>query len=82
VTGVDVHEDEMTVSAEDGAATVSPVAVALNGCSVRVKELTLRTPSLDDVFLELTGNRIESVDGAGEEREDEPDSHRRSEVRQ
>ena len=64
----------MTVSAEDGAATVSPVAVALNGCSVRVKELTLRTPSLDDVFLELTGNRIESVDGAGEEHEDEPAS--------
>ena len=82
VTGVEVHDDEMTVSAEDGAATVSPVAVALNGCSVRVKELTLRTPSLDDVFLELTGNRIESVDGAGEEHENEPPSRRRSEVRQ
>jgi ABC-2 type transport system ATP-binding protein len=34
--------------------------VALNGCDVRVRELTLRTPTLDDVFLELTGNRIQS----------------------
>jgi hypothetical protein len=24
-----------------------------------VRELTLRTPTLDDVFLELTGNRIQ-----------------------
>jgi hypothetical protein len=25
-----------------------------------VRNLTLRTPTLDDVFLELTGNRIEN----------------------
>jgi len=58
VVDVDVHGDELTISAHDGSATVSPVAVALHG-AVRVKELTLRTPTLDDVFLELTGNRIE-----------------------
>jgi ABC-2 type transport system ATP-binding protein len=55
---VDVHGDEVTIATDDGAATISPVAVALDGCDVRVKELTLRTPTLDDVFLELTGNRI------------------------
>lgn len=59
VAGVDVHGDELTVSATDGAAVISPVAVALSGCDVDVRELTLRTPTLDDVFLELTGNRIE-----------------------
>ncbi len=58
VVDVDVHGDELTISTQDGAATVSPVAVALDGCDVKVRELTLRTPTLDDVFLELTGNRI------------------------
>jgi ABC-2 type transport system ATP-binding protein len=57
---VEVHGDEITVAADAGAAAISPVAVALNDCGVRVRELTLRTPTLDDVFLELTGNRIQS----------------------
>jgi hypothetical protein len=33
--------------------------VALAGCAVAVRDLTLRTPTLDDVFLELTGTHIE-----------------------
>ena len=49
----------LLVSVTDGAAAVSPVVVALDGAGVAVGELTLRTPTLDDVFLELTGDRIE-----------------------
>ncbi len=59
VSGVEIHGDEVTISSSDGAAAISPVAVALNACGVRVRDLTLRTPTLDDVFLELTGNRIQ-----------------------
>jgi ABC-2 type transport system ATP-binding protein len=58
VTSAELHGEELTVAAPDGAAIVSPVAVALSGCGVKVKDLTLRTTTLDDVFLELTGNRI------------------------
>ena len=49
----------LLVSVSNGAATVSPVAVALDAVGATVDELTLRTPTLDDVFLELTGDRIE-----------------------
>ena len=56
---IEIHGDELTVATADGAAAISPVAVALNACAVRVRDLTLRTPTLDDVFLELTGNRID-----------------------
>jgi len=49
----------LLVSVSNGAATVSPVAVALDAIGASVEELTLRTPTLDDVFLELTGDRIE-----------------------
>ncbi len=62
VTGAEVHGGEVTITAADGAAAIAAVAVALNGCGVKVKELTLRRPSLDDVFLELTGGRIEEAE--------------------
>ncbi len=62
VASVEVRGDSLVVSAPDGAATVSPVAVALNGCGVGVVDLMLRTPTLDDVFLELTGAHIQGDD--------------------
>jgi ABC-2 type transport system ATP-binding protein len=37
---------------------LSAVAVALEACGVSVQNLTMRTPTLDDVFLELTGAHI------------------------
>jgi ABC-2 type transport system ATP-binding protein len=62
VDGVNVHGDTLTISTADGAATISPVAVTLNGCGVRVVDLSLRTPTLDDVFFELTGAHIRGED--------------------
>ena len=59
VTKVDRGPRALLVSVEDGAASVSPVAIALDSIGAEVAELTLRTPTLDDVFLELTGDRIE-----------------------
>ena len=62
VAGVDRVEQgprALLVSVSDGAAAVSPVVIALDAAGVNVEELTLRTPTLDDVFLELTGDRIE-----------------------
>jgi ABC-2 type transport system ATP-binding protein len=62
VEQVSVHDGELKISTSDGAATISPVAVALNECGVRVVDLTLRRPTLDDVFFELTGAHIREED--------------------
>jgi ABC-2 type transport system ATP-binding protein len=59
VESVTTTGNELLAHTADGAAAISPVAVALAEAGVRVRNLTLRTPTLDDVFLELTGNRIE-----------------------
>jgi ABC-2 type transport system ATP-binding protein len=59
VSSVEQHGEEMTIAVADGPATLSPVAVALASCGVKVMGLTLRTPTLDDVFLDVTGNRME-----------------------
>jgi ABC-2 type transport system ATP-binding protein len=58
VRGVEVRGEEMTITAADGAATIGVVAVALSSVAP-VRHLTLRTPSLDDVFLSFTGNHIQ-----------------------
>jgi len=58
VRSVEAHGNELVIATENGSAAISPVAVALSGCDVTVRDLTLRTPTLDDVFLELTGSHI------------------------
>jgi ABC-2 type transport system ATP-binding protein len=59
VQSVEAHGNELIIATDNGSAAISPVAVALNSCDVAVRDLTLRTPTLDDVFLELTGSHIE-----------------------
>lgn len=50
---------EVIAVVSDGPAAVPGVAVALNDTpGVRVSALSFRRPSLDDVFLEVTGARI------------------------
>ena len=61
VRGVEVRGAELWVSTADGAAVIGPVAVALSQVAP-VRNLTLRTTTLDDVFLELTGNHIRLAD--------------------
>jgi ABC-2 type transport system ATP-binding protein len=59
VRSVEGHGNELVIATGDGAAAISGVAVALADNAVAVRDLTLRTPTLDDVFLELTGSHIE-----------------------
>lgn len=58
IESVEVHGDELSAAASDGAGAVSGVAVALNSSDLRVTSLTLRTPTLDDVFLDVTGTHL------------------------
>jgi ABC-2 type transport system ATP-binding protein len=63
VDHVDCHGDELWIRTGDGSALLSPVAVMLADQHVTVRSLTLRTPTLDDVFLELTGGHLQERDG-------------------
>ena len=59
VESVEAHGQELTVSVSNGATLISAVALALDRRGVQVQELTLRTPTLDDVFLQVTGARLQ-----------------------
>jgi ABC-2 type transport system ATP-binding protein len=58
VERVERHGDELTVVTPDATTLLSPVAVALSECGVAVRNLTMRRPTLDDVFIELTGTHL------------------------
>ena len=59
VMDVDSSDGEVFIQVVNGAAHISDVALALNEREVQVRELTLRTPTLDDVFLSVVGARME-----------------------
>ena len=66
VDRVERHGDEITVLTPNAASVLSPVAVALETSGVNVRNLTMRTPTLDDVFLELTGAHLQKDEEADE----------------
>jgi len=52
---VDVAERSVTAPTDGGAAAISALASALVDAGIQVDDLGLRQPTLDDVFLTLTG---------------------------
>ena len=55
---IDVAGDELHIATANGASIVGQVAVQLSQHAIEVHEITLRTPTLDDVFFEVTGAHI------------------------
>ena len=66
VDQVDARGSELTISVSNGAELISNVAIALNQSGVKVREIMLRTPTLDDVFLQVTGERMQMEESPGE----------------
>ena len=67
VMQVESHGQELVISVENGAALVGNIALSLDRSGVNVGEITLRTPTLDDVFLNATGGRISAAATSTEE---------------
>ncbi len=63
---VDVEAGSVNVAATEGAAILADVVRALDGAGIGLADLALRQPSLDDVFLALTGHSAEDATTAGE----------------
>ncbi|MFT4036673.1 MAG: ATP-binding cassette domain-containing protein [Thermomicrobiales bacterium] len=61
IDSVEIRGDEVLAATSDGPSRVSPIAVTLAEHEIRVRSLTLREPTLDDVFLTLTGQHLEGA---------------------
>ncbi len=52
---VRVHEDSIVIFVREGKAAIAPIVRALDEASIPVQEMALKRPTLDDVFLRMTG---------------------------
>ena len=59
VDGASAKDETITISTPDSSVALNSVVIALSKTCLKVKSLTLRTPTLDDVFAELTGSHID-----------------------
>ena len=64
--------DGVAVRLRDGVEELADIVRALDADGVRLANLELHAPSLDDVFLKKTGR---SLEGAGDDEEEETGEH-------
>jgi ABC-2 type transport system ATP-binding protein len=62
--GVDDHTRELTVPTSRGAVALVEVVRDLDAAGVQIDDIGLRRPTLDEVFLALTGHRTVEEDAA------------------
>ena len=68
------EKNELRLTVEDGASKIPGYLKDLTGQGVEVSSVSANKPTLDDVFLEVTGNRLEGNEKPAEE---EPTSTRK-----
>lgn len=61
---VRVVDNAVIVYTREGSAAIMRLVLLLNEASVHAREVTLASPTLDDVFLRKTGHHIEPVEAA------------------
>ncbi len=64
-----IESKSVELTVESGPAVAVEVLRALDGANIALAGLALREPSLDDVFLSLTGHKTEESDGHSDEPE-------------
>ncbi len=57
---IDEHARRLTIAAEGGAQQLVEVVLRLGEAEIRIDDVGLRRPTLDDVFLALTGHAAEA----------------------
>ena len=59
--------DGLALYLEDGANSIAEIVRRLDAAGIRVGAISVARPSLDDVFLQATGRRLEGAEAGGEE---------------
>ncbi len=57
-----VSENGLTIMTKNGSAMVTQVVRAMDNAGINVEQLNLSTPTLDEVFLKLTGKTLNVVE--------------------
>lgn len=60
ISSVEVQAGEILIGSENGTAVLAEVAVLFKSSQENVQQISLHSPTLDEVFLEATGSRIKT----------------------
>ena len=67
VAGVNITDDSLTITVKDGSAAAPDLLRLLHENQVAVANLSVASPTLDDVFLKHTGRQIRDEGTSGDE---------------
>jgi ABC-2 type transport system ATP-binding protein len=56
------ESDRVSLPAPDGPGTLSAALARLDAANIALADIALRRPSLDDVFLSLTGSAVSDLE--------------------
>ncbi|TGN81364.1 ATP-binding cassette domain-containing protein [Streptomyces bauhiniae] len=73
-TTIEQHTRKLTVPVTGGAKLLAEVIRELDGRGIEMDDIALRRPTLDDVFLSLTGHTAEARPGTAEDTESTTDT--------
>jgi ABC-2 type transport system ATP-binding protein len=67
------EQDALALFVEDGASSIAQIVRRLDAADVEVGAISVSRPSLDDVFLEATGRRLEGAEQPATDQAEEED---------
>lgn len=67
VVEVNTKKGETSIGVKEGSKVIGKIAIEFEKNNIELEKLILRTTTLDDVFLDVTGNRIEDSHTDGTE---------------
>ena len=67
VSSVNATGDHMAVTVKEGSAVIPDLMQLLHGDGISVVNVSIASPTLDDVFLNYTGRQIRSTEASGGE---------------
>ena len=67
----EIENSELRVTVENGAKKIPPLFAMLSENNIEVVSVSASKPTLDDVFLQVTGYRLEGAEDETEENKEE-----------
>ncbi|MFX1449586.1 MAG: DUF4162 domain-containing protein, partial [Promethearchaeota archaeon] len=61
----DQHATKLNITIENGSEKIPEIIKIANDLDVKIKSLTIKQPSLEDVFIHYTGRSIRAQEGEG-----------------
>jgi ABC-2 type transport system ATP-binding protein len=68
VNGIDRYDGSVSVKLQHAEVHLTEIVNLLNGKSIAIESISVRKPTLEDVFLHFTGRRIREEEASGKER--------------